>query len=128
MSALPSARWGQISSHSWAPIRTRLLVLWGNLMPQVVCRKRGTCRLNFGTDVLLSLGSVGVLCVRGKVARDEEHPEAPCCCRSLLLCRTFPALQVPQRIAVVVQGALHERPPFRALGRDLLPLLADDQD
>ena len=82
MSALPSARWGQISSHSWAPIRTRLLVLWDNLMPQVVWGMRETCRLNFGTDVLLSPGGVGVLRVRGKVARDEEHPEAPCRCWS----------------------------------------------
>ena len=45
-----------------------------------------------------------------------------------LLCRTFLALQVPQRIAAVVQGALHERPPLRALGPDLLPLLGANQD
>ena len=82
-----------------------------------------TCRLNFGTDVLLSPGGVGVLRVRGKVARDEEHPEAPRRCRSPLFCMTFPALRFPQRIGAVVQGALHERPPLRALGPNLLPLL-----
>ena len=87
-----------------------MLVLSDNLMPQVVWGMRETCRLNFGTDVLLSPGGIGVLRVRGKVARGEEHPEAPSHCRSPLFSRTFPALQVPQRIAAAVQGALHERP------------------
>ena len=97
-------------------------------MPPVVSGIRETCRLNFGTDVLLSPGGVGVLCVRGKVARGEEHPEASRCCWSLFVCRTFPALQVPQSIAAVMHRALHERPPLHALGPDLLPLLGANQD